>query len=119
LPRVGSGGMGTGGGSGGAAGNGAGGAIGSTFTAVYGALFGTSMCAGTLCHNPGIQKGIDLSSKASAYDTLKFEVVPGEGANSALYRLLADGTMPPDSPKASASQLAAVRAWIDGGALNN
>jgi len=118
--------MGTGGGSGGGAGSGTGGnggggagGTGSTFTAVYGALFGTSLCAGTLCHNPGIQKGIDLSSKMSAYDTLKFEVVPGDGANSALYRLLADGTMPPEPPKANASQLAAVRAWIDGGALNN
>lgn len=124
--RAGSGGAGTGGGSGGAAGNGASGAggggsngAGSTFTALYGSLFGTALCAGTLCHNPGIQKGIDMSSKRAAYDSLKFEVVAGDGANSALYRLLSDGTMPPNPPKATAGQIAAVRAWIDAGALDN
>ena len=115
---------GVGGGSGGAAGSGAGGGGGSngtgtTFTALYASLFGTSLCAGTLCHNPGMQKGVDMSSKMSAYDSLKFEVVAGDGANSALYRLLSDGTMPPEPPKATTSQIAAVRAWIDAGALNN
>jgi len=95
------------------------GGVDSTFTAVYASLFGTSLCAGTLCHNPGLQRGIDLSSQANAYESLKFEVVPGDGAGSALYRILLDGTMPPDPPKAMSNQLAAVRAWIDAGALNN
>jgi hypothetical protein len=90
-----------------------------TFTALYASLFGTSLCAGTLCHNPGIQKGTDLSSQANAYRSLQFEIVPGDSAGSALYRLLMDGTMPPDPPKVTATQLAMVRAWIDAGALNN
>jgi hypothetical protein len=97
-----------------------GGGIGTTFTAVYAAIFGTATCAGTLCHNPGIQKGIDLSTQANAYNSLKFEVVPGDGAGSALYRLLSNGTMPPDpAPKLTANQVDAVRAWIDAGALDN
>ena len=96
------------------------GGTGATFTALYGAIFGTSTCAGTLCHNPGIQKGIDFSTRASASTSLKFEVVPGNSAGSALYRLLADGTMPPDpAPKLTATQLAAVAAWIDAGGLDD
>ena len=90
-----------------------------TFTELYASVFGTALCAGTLCHNPGMQRAIDLSTQEKAYDSLKFEVVPGNGAGSALYRILADGTMPPDPPKVSPDQLAAIRAWIDAGALNN
>jgi len=129
---TGSGGNGTGGatGTGGTAGSGGGagaggagaqdGGISTTFTALYGTIFGTATCAGTLCHNPGIQKGVDLSTRANAYSSLKFEVVAGNSAGSALYKLLANGTMPPDpAPKLTATQVAAVAAWIDAGALDN
>jgi hypothetical protein len=93
---------------------------GTTFTALYGTIFGTATCAGTLCHDPGIQKGVDLSTRANAYSSLNFEVVPGDGAGSALYRLLSNGTMPPDpAPKLTTTQLVALRAWIDGGALDD
>ena len=96
------------------------GGIGTTFTALYDAIFGTATCAGTLCHNPGIQKGVDLSTQANAYSSLKFEVVPGNGTGSALYKLLANGTMPPaPAPKLPADRVAAVAAWIDAGALDN
>jgi hypothetical protein len=129
---TGSGGDGTGGatGTGGTTGSGGGagaggvgaqdGGISTTFTALYGTIFGTATCAGTLCHNPGIQKGVDLSTRANAYSSLKFEVVAGNSAGSALYKLLANGTMPPDpAPKLTATQVAAVAAWIDAGALDN
>jgi hypothetical protein len=121
---IGSGGRGTGGaggGSGGGAGTGGGGSggTGTTFTALYDSIFGTALCAGTLCHNPGIQKGVDLSSKMSAYDSLMFEVVPRDGANSALYHLLENGIMPPNPPRPTEEQIQAVRAWIDAGALND
>ena len=96
------------------------GGAGATFTALYGTIFGTATCAGTLCHNPGIQKAVDFSTQANAYNSLKFEVVPGNSAGSALYKLLANGTMPPDpAPKLTADQLTAVAAWIDAGALDD
>ncbi|MEP6652478.1 MAG: hypothetical protein ABJA82_03915 [Myxococcales bacterium] len=127
----GSGGAGTGGRGSGGNGAGTGGTEGSgdggagdggpraTFTALYASIFGTSLCAGTLCHDPGMQKAVNLSSQSLAYSSLKFEVVAGDGSNSALYKLLANGEMPPDPPKLTPGQVEAVRAWIDSGGLNN
>jgi len=106
-------------GSGGNGASGGAGGTGTTFTALYNSIFGTSLCAGTLCHNPGIQKGVDMSSKTAAYNSLMFEVVPGDGANSALYKILSNGTMPPSPPRPTTSQIDAVRLWIDAGALND
>ncbi len=91
-----------------------------TFTALYTTIFGTATCGGTLCHNPGMQKAVDFSTQTNAYNSLKFEIVPGNSASSGLYKLLSNGTMPPNpNPKLTADQIAAVAAWIDAGALNN
>jgi hypothetical protein len=76
-------------------------------------------CAGGDCHNPGARGDVSVLTELNAYNSLVRFVVPGDSAGSKLYKLLAAGKMPPDGPRLSSSELAAIAAWIDAGALNN
>jgi len=101
-----------------------------TFTELYDTIFSLpaamspSSCAGALCHNPGKQDMIDLSTKARAYATLvPRTVIARNPAGSALIRRLESTNvmqrMPLNKPALSAATIAKVRAWIMAGALNN
>ncbi|HCD00161.1 MAG TPA: hypothetical protein DER64_06490, partial [Planctomycetaceae bacterium] len=77
------------------------------------------------CHGPNKKEGdLDLTT----YGTLRVgggsgEVVePGASSDSYLWSLVnheAEPFMPPKSPKLAAKELATIKAWIDGGVLEN
>jgi WD40 repeat protein len=77
------------------------------------------------CHGPNKKEGdLDMTT----YGTLRVgggsgEVVePGESADSYLWSLVtheSEPFMPPKSPKLPAKELATLKAWIDGGVLEN
>jgi hypothetical protein len=115
-------------GAGGAGGQGAGGTGGTgiggngatapTFTTIYSEIL-VVHCAGSNCHKPGTQGGISFATQASAYSAISHQVIPGDGADSDFYVTVDTGVMPKGGPKLSAANLASIKAWIDGGALNN
>jgi hypothetical protein len=94
-----------------------------TWSGIYGDLFTNpthpSNCMGSSCHDPGVQKGIDLSTAAKGFTTLQPQIVPGQPSSSSLYTHLASGSMPRGRPRLSDAELARVRAWILAGAPNN
>jgi hypothetical protein len=103
-------------------GGGAGGAQGDagaapTFTTIYKTILLAS-CGGSNCHNPGSQRGIAFSTQSGAYNSIKGLVTPGNGAGSSFYNVVSSGVMPPGQ-RLSAANIAAIKAWIDAGALNN
>ena len=114
-----------------------------TFTQVYAIMSSmTALCSS--CHsmagkpNTGfVNAKLDLSTQALAYTNLlgppttascktkgKMFVVPGNSAMSALYAAIA-GTplcgekMPKTPGKLTMAEIMTIKAWIDGGALNN
>jgi hypothetical protein len=111
------GGQGTGGqahgGAGGMGGSG-GGAV--TFTELYTQYFNNqqfaSNCAGGACHNPGTQKGIDFSTQAKGYASVKADL-------SRVISQISSGGMPRARPKWTNAELALVKAWQAEGAPNN
>jgi len=94
-----------------------------TWSAVYGQLLVNpsyaSNCTGSACHDPGIEKGIDLSTPEKGYTTILRRVTPGMPSSSELITVLQSGTMPQGRPQMPAADVAQVSAWIQGGALNN
>ena len=94
-----------------------------TWTRIYTALLANgayaSNCAGAACHDPGRQKGVDLSTAASGYRTLRAQLVPGAPDSSRLILDLTSGKMPAGRPRMPAQDVALVRAWIAAGALDN
>ena len=78
-----------------------------------------SSCAGASCHDPGKSKGVDLSSAATGYLTLRAQVVPGSPDTSRLVLDLQSGRMPEGRPRMPAQDVDVVRAWITAGALDN
>jgi hypothetical protein len=103
-----------------------------TFTELYMTIFGVpfaaskSSCAdgaGVKCHNPSTNDGVNLSTKAMAYTTLKAKLNLAKPESSALYTRLTttDLTrrMPKDRPPLTADQIQKVLAWIYAGAPNN
>ncbi|HLK91037.1 MAG TPA: hypothetical protein VKZ18_14150, partial [Polyangia bacterium] len=98
---------------------GAGGAAAPTFTEIYTQTLSV-YCSGNACHNPGSQHNVAFSTQANAYNSIKSLVTPGNGAGSSFYRTVNGGGMPPPgSTKPPAANIAAIKAWIDAGALNN
>jgi hypothetical protein len=95
----------------------------STWTGIYDDFFtnpaNPSNCMGSSCHDPGIQKGIDLSTAAKGFATLQSRIVRGQPSSSSLYTHLASGAMPLGRPRFSDAELARVRAWILAGAPND
>jgi hypothetical protein len=96
---------------------------GATWTAIYANLLTNasyaSNCTGSACHDPGTQKGIDLSSQAQGYTTIQRELTPGSPGTSTLLIVLQSGAMPRGRPQMPAADVDLIRAWIQAGALNN
>jgi hypothetical protein len=94
-----------------------------TWTDIYNKMFNNmgyaSNCTGGGCHNPGTQKGLDLSTQAKGYTTVKTKLVAGNPGASSLINQLSGGRMPQGRPKMSTADLNVVKAWIMAGALNN
>ena len=100
----------------------AGGTGDATFASIYSEVL-TKRCAGDGCHDTGAPGGLDLRSKAAAYDTLYARVVPGNPDGSILYQRLTPAlctgpckTMPLDRPVLPEADLARIRQWILDGA---
>jgi hypothetical protein len=88
------------------------------FSDLFATIFLPS-CAGGDCHAPGARGDVSVLTELNAFNSLVRFVVPGDSAGSELYKLLAAGKMPPDGPRLSSSELAAIAAWIDAGALHD
>ncbi len=70
------------------------------------------------CHNPtGIRPSEDYTDYVTTINTGK--VVPFDAVQSELYTQCVSGEMPQDSTRLTDAELAAIRTWIDNGALNN
>ena len=78
-----------------------------------------SNCAGASCHDPGKEKGIDLSTSHLGYTTISHRLVPGSPDSSELVTVLQSGYMPQDRPQMLAASIDLIRAWIRAGALEN
>ena len=78
-----------------------------------------SNCTGASCHDPGTEKGINLSTVEKGYTTLLPRVVPGAPDSSDLVTVLKSGYMPQGRPKMTAANVDLIRAWIQAGALDN
>lgn len=94
-----------------------------TWSAIYGQLLVNasypSNCTGSACHDPGTEKGIDLSSSEKGWSTIMNRVKPGMPDASELVTVLQSGDMPRGRPHMPASDIARVSAWIAAGAQNN
>jgi hypothetical protein len=99
------------------------GGINATWTDIYNLLLDNpryaSNCTGAPCHNPGTQKGLDLSTQTKGYSTAKGKLVVGSPNSSKIITQLSSGAMPQGRPKMPAADLAVIKAWIMAGALNN
>jgi hypothetical protein len=97
--------------------------INATWTDIYNRLLNNpsyaSNCTGAPCHNPGTQKGLDLSTQAKGYSTAKGKLVVGSPNSSKIVSQLSSGAMPQGRPKMPAADLAVIKAWIMEGALND
>ncbi len=78
-----------------------------------------SNCTGASCHDPGIQKGLDLSTAQMGYATISRRLVPGSPDSSELVTVLQSGSMPQGRPHMAAADIDLIRAWIQAGALEN
>jgi hypothetical protein len=87
-----------------------------TFTELYTQYFNNnqfaSNCTGGACHNPGTQKGIDFSTQAKGYASVKNNL-------SKVISQLSGGNMPQTRPRWTSAELALVKAWQTEGAPNN
>jgi len=78
-----------------------------------------SNCTGSACHDPGTEKGIDLSTPDMGYTTILHRITPGKPSTSELITVLQSGFMPQGRPHMPAADVAQVSAWIESGAQNN
>lgn len=94
-----------------------------TWTAIYQNLLvnqsSPSNCTGSSCHDPGTQKGLDLSTPEMGYATISRRLVPGSPDASDLMIVLQSGYMPQGRPKMPGADIDLIRAWIQAGALEN
>jgi hypothetical protein len=94
-----------------------------TWTDIYNRMLNNmsypSNCTGGGCHNPGTQKGLDFSTQAKGYTTVKTKLVVGNPGASSIVSQLSAGKMPQGRPKMPAVDLNVIKAWIMAGALNN
>ena len=68
------------------------------------------------CHGTNGSAGYNFTSYTN---TMKRGIRAGDGASSAVYLSVEYEIMPSGSPKLTAAQKDALKAWIDAGALNN
>jgi|tagenome__1003787_1003787.scaffolds.fasta_scaffold20626141_1 hypothetical protein len=78
-----------------------------------------SNCTGASCHDPGIEKGLDLSTPHTGYTTISHRLVPGSPDSSELVTVLQSGSMPEKRPRMAAADIDLIRAWIQAGAPEN
>ena len=78
-----------------------------------------SNCTGSSCHDPGIEKGLDLSTPHMGYLTITHRLVPGSPDSSELVTVLQSGSMPEKRPRMAAADIDLIRAWIQAGAVEN
>jgi hypothetical protein len=94
-----------------------------TWTFLYTQLFANpsypSNCTGSVCHDPGREHGIDFSTQATGYTSLRARVTPGAPDSSSLMTTLTSGYMPEGRPPLPAADLDRIRAWIQAGANND
>jgi hypothetical protein len=94
-----------------------------TWTDIYNKMLNSpgyaSNCTGGSCHNPGTQKGLDLSTQAKGYTTIKAKLVVGNPNASSVVSQLSSGKMPQARPKMPTVDLNVIKAWIMAGAPNN
>jgi hypothetical protein len=94
-----------------------------TWTGIYQNLLvdksSPSNCTGASCHDPGTEKGIDLSTPQMGYTTISHRLVPGSPDSSDLVTVLQSGYMPQGRPHMAAADIDLIRAWIKAGALEN
>ena len=94
-----------------------------TWSGIYQSLLvnqsNPSNCAGASCHDPGKEKGIDLSTSHLGYTTMSHRVVPGSPDSSDLVTVLQSGYMPQGRPPMAAANIDLIRAWIQAGALED
>jgi hypothetical protein len=94
-----------------------------TWTDIYNKMLNSasyaSNCMGGGCHNPGTQKGLDLSTQAKGYTTVKTKLVVGNPSASSIVSQLSSGKMPQARPKMPTVDLNVIKAWIMAGAPNN
>jgi hypothetical protein len=94
-----------------------------TWTDIYNKMLNNpsyaSNCTGAPCHNPGTQKGLDLSTQAKGYTTIKGKLVVGNPNASQVVSDLSGGKMPQSRSKMPTADLNVIKAWIMAGAPNN
>ena len=94
-----------------------------TWSTVYGQLLVNpsyaSNCTGSACHDPGIEKGIDLSTSEKGYTSILHRVTPAMPGTSELITVLQSGYMPQGRPQMPATDVAQVSAWIEAGAQDD
>jgi hypothetical protein len=94
-----------------------------TWTDIYNRMLNNmayaSNCTGGGCHNPGTQKGLDFSTQAKGYTTVKGKLVVGNPGASTIVNQCSSGKMPQARPKMPTVDLNVIKAWIMAGALNN
>jgi hypothetical protein len=94
-----------------------------TWTDIYNKMLNSpsyaSNCMGSPCHNPGTAKGVDLSTQAKGYTTIKGKLVVGNPGASSLVSQLSSGRMPQARPQMPTADLNVIKAWIMAGAPNN
>jgi len=94
-----------------------------TFTELYEDDFAnpcySSSCTGRLCHDPGHQMDVDLTTRERAFVSLSAFVVPGDPERSDLIRILRTGSMPTGRPKMPPADVARVASWIADGARDD
>lgn len=99
------------------------GPIAATWSAIYqGMLVNPSYpsnCMGASCHDPGTQKGIDLSTREKGYSTISHRLVAGSPDTSQLVSVIQSGKMPLGKARMSQSDVDLIRAWIQAGALDD
>lgn len=78
-----------------------------------------SNCTGASCHDPGLEKGLDLSTPHMGYTTISRRLVPGSPDSSELVTVLQSGSMPQTRPHMTAANIDLIRAWIQAGALED
>lgn len=74
------------------------------------------------CHGgQRTEEGLVLTSHASLLTGSEngAVIIPGDGANSVLVQLVADGDMPKRGPKLTPDQVQLIQTWINEGALDN
>jgi len=94
-----------------------------TWSAIYSQLLvnagSPSNCMGSGCHDPGVEKGIDLSTLSKGYSTILHRVTPGMPSTSDLIIVLQSGYMPLGRPQMPASDIEQISSWIQAGAQDN